>query len=438
MRRIISLAMLSFLLTNCSGGDPPDLTSGDVNNLDTSVQVMELTGNELTGNTASMFVSRLARKCMDVPYGRFVEGSQVQIYPCDTRHASQKWYFVGKSLRIGGMCLDVAGGAQANGTAIQLWTCGGGAGQQFTLNASGQLVSAESRKCVDIKEANTNDGTKLHLWECLPNQSSQQWDIANAPFVSRFNGKCIDVPGGQFYAGNPIQMWHCNGSIAQQWTYDSHTRNVKIYDNLCMDVAGGAQANGTAIQLWTCNGTAAQRFTLNDAGQLVNEGSGKCVDIKDQNPLDGTKLHIWDCQSDLPSQKWKFGPTGMGELALIRHSGDKCITKFSDDTVRPRKCGGGGFFDDFNELSQKWTFIGDTLQSNENGSCLDAQVSPGSTIILRVDSCNGKPSQRFWLSNSGQLVHQLTNQCVVDWPESDAVILTYCWGAFDERNLVYR
>ena len=77
--------------------------------------------------------------------------------------------------RIYGTCLDITGASTANGTLVELWTCNGGANQQW-LPVNGMLVNPVSGKCLDDPGSNTANGTQLDIWDCNGG-SNQQWAI---------------------------------------------------------------------------------------------------------------------------------------------------------------------------------------------------------------------------------------------------------------------
>ncbi|MGP2435695.1 ricin-type beta-trefoil lectin domain protein [Streptomyces sp. JW3] len=118
---------------------------------------------------------------------------------------------------IGGMCVDVAGAASADGTPIQLHGCNGVAAQQWTL---------------------PGDGTVRAL------------------------GKCLDVSGGSTADGAVVQLWTCNGTGAQKWTYTSAGDLTNTGSNKCLDAKDNSSADGTRLQIWTCAGTANQKWTI--------------------------------------------------------------------------------------------------------------------------------------------------------------------------------
>ncbi|MFF2214100.1 lectin [Streptomyces antibioticus] len=122
---------------------------------------------------------------------------------------------------LAGKCLDVAGGATADGTAVQLYGCNGTTAQRWTVGA---------------------DGTVRAL------------------------GKCLDVSGGSTADGARVQLYTCNGTAAQQWSYNAGTHDVvNTGANKCLDVTGNNSADGTPAQIWTCTGGANQKWTLNAA-----------------------------------------------------------------------------------------------------------------------------------------------------------------------------
>ncbi|MEU8237732.1 RICIN domain-containing protein [Actinoplanes missouriensis] len=117
---------------------------------------------------------------------------------------------------LAGKCVDVAGAATANGTAIQLYTCNGTTAQQWTRASDGTLRSLG--KCLDISGPSSADGTPAHLWDCHTG-SSQQWsyDSATQRLTNGYSGKCLDVTGNDSADGTRLQIWTCGGGANQKW-----------------------------------------------------------------------------------------------------------------------------------------------------------------------------------------------------------------------------
>ncbi|GAA1764203.1 RICIN domain-containing protein [Nonomuraea bangladeshensis] len=123
----------------------------------------------------------------------------------------------GRITGIGGKCVDVAGAATANGTAVQLWDCNGTGAQNWSWNADGSV---------------------------------------------RALGKCMDVTSGSTANGAKVQLYDCNGTGAQKWTYNSgNGQIVNPQSGRCLDATDVSSANGTRLQIWDCGGGANQKWS---------------------------------------------------------------------------------------------------------------------------------------------------------------------------------
>ncbi|GAA3297074.1 hypothetical protein GCM10020295_28610 [Streptomyces cinereospinus] len=74
---------------------------------------------------------------------------------------------------VDGKCLDVDGGATADGTQIQLWTCNGTGAQQWQPHSDGTLRNPNSGTCLDAEGGGPwSGGTRAFLGTCHtgPNQ----------------------------------------------------------------------------------------------------------------------------------------------------------------------------------------------------------------------------------------------------------------------------
>ncbi|MGW4551372.1 RICIN domain-containing protein, partial [Streptomyces violaceorubidus] len=73
-------------------------------------------------------------------------------------------------------CMTVAGGATADGTAVQLASCTGATSQKWASDAKGQLVGSQSGKCLDATGPSSANGTKLQIWTCAASDN-QLWKL---------------------------------------------------------------------------------------------------------------------------------------------------------------------------------------------------------------------------------------------------------------------
>jgi alpha-galactosidase len=73
-------------------------------------------------------------------------------------------------------CLDVPNSTQSNGTHLDIWTCNGGANQQWAVSPNGTITGTQSGLCPDVTGASTANGALIELWTCN-GQSNQQWTL---------------------------------------------------------------------------------------------------------------------------------------------------------------------------------------------------------------------------------------------------------------------
>ncbi|WP_052357379.1 ricin-type beta-trefoil lectin domain protein [Actinomadura welshii] len=122
----------------------------------------------------------------------------------------------GQVTGLAGKCMDVAGAATANGTAVQLHTCNGTAAQRWSRGADGTLKALG--KCLDVAGPSAADGAQTHLWDCHGG-SSQQWTYTpGRDLVNAYSGKCLDVTGNSSADATRLQIWTCTGGANQKWT----------------------------------------------------------------------------------------------------------------------------------------------------------------------------------------------------------------------------
>ncbi|WP_212827134.1 LamG-like jellyroll fold domain-containing protein [Catellatospora sp. TT07R-123] len=65
-------------------------------------------------------------------------------------------------------CLDANGSSTADGTDLIVYSCSTGINQKWTLLADGRIVGQQSGKCVDVEQNGVANGTFLQLWSCGP------------------------------------------------------------------------------------------------------------------------------------------------------------------------------------------------------------------------------------------------------------------------------
>jgi hypothetical protein len=114
----------------------------------------------------------------------------------------------------GGKCADVAGGATADGTKVQLFTCNGSTAQTWVRN--GNTLRALN-KCLDVSGSGTADNTRVQLWTCNAT-GAQNWTATNGTLVNPNSNKCLTPQANGTADGTQLVIFTCNGGANQRWT----------------------------------------------------------------------------------------------------------------------------------------------------------------------------------------------------------------------------
>ncbi|MFE3459258.1 ricin-type beta-trefoil lectin domain protein [Nocardiopsis aegyptia] len=110
-------------------------------------------------------------------------------------------------------CLDVPGSTRENRTQVQIWDCNGGANQQWTRTASGEITVYDGAKCLDALGGGATDGTRVGIYDCN-GQDNQKWTFhSDGTLRSDASGLCLDVGRDTAKA----QLWSCWGGDNQRW-----------------------------------------------------------------------------------------------------------------------------------------------------------------------------------------------------------------------------
>src|SRR2546423_12902280 len=83
-------------------------------------------------------------------------------------------------------------------------------------DVTGALHGVGSGRCLDVPNASQTDGTYLQIYDCSGG-ANQQWTSTAGGEVTAYGSKCLDVPGGATTAGTRVQLWACSGGANQQW-----------------------------------------------------------------------------------------------------------------------------------------------------------------------------------------------------------------------------
>jgi glucosylceramidase len=132
--------------------------------------------------------------CVDAADWGTTNGTAVQQWACSSGQHNQQWKFTptdGGNYRVASrnapdQVLDVTGGpgATSDGVPIQTWTWSGGANQQWQpvalASGSYKLVSRHSGKCLDVPGGATANGTRL-VQEACNGSAAQAFRLIETP-----------------------------------------------------------------------------------------------------------------------------------------------------------------------------------------------------------------------------------------------------------------
>ena len=130
----------------------------------------------------------------------------------------------------------------------------------WTINAAtGKPVIGDHGKCLDDFGGATANGTKVDIWTCN-NTVSQQWLFSSGGALS-VQGKCLD-DSSQGGAGAKLVLWTCNGHAAQTWTHHTNGEYTLKLNGLCLTDPSGSATDGTQVVIRTCANFADQHWSL--------------------------------------------------------------------------------------------------------------------------------------------------------------------------------
>ncbi|KAJ7114724.1 ricin B lectin domain-containing protein [Mycena epipterygia] len=133
----------------------------------------------LVSSTPNQYIHPTANAGVCLTAASNADGALVEIEPCVAGGSTaQSWTVSGSSLQVfGNKCLDVTGGATADGTKMQIWTCtGGDTNQEWALSGNTIQWSGHS-SCLDLTDGSVASGNVVQMWACVTGNTNQVWNI---------------------------------------------------------------------------------------------------------------------------------------------------------------------------------------------------------------------------------------------------------------------
>jgi hypothetical protein len=250
-----------------------------------------------TANPTTGEVIGVGGLCLDVRGGATADGTPIQLAACDHGPAQQVGHQADGTLRVLGGCLTASG--TGNDATVALASCSGGPAQIWAHQSNGAVVNPASGRCLDVPNGNTTPGAvQLRIHDC-DGTAAQVWKLPPGA-VTGPGGLCADVADADPASGTPVQLYTCNGTDAQRWTAPGD-QTLRVLGK-CLDLPNAATANGTTLQLWDCDGTGAQTWVTRSDGTILNPASGRCLDDPQDAQQSGDRLQIYDCNGTAAQQ----------------------------------------------------------------------------------------------------------------------------------------
>ena len=124
---------------------------------------------------ANVAEDRRPAKCMDAPSA--ATATQIHLWDCldqyDPNHANQRFVrTTNRELRVHGKCVDGHNGQV--GDPVRLWDCNNAANQRWELTGTGTLYGINGL-CIQAAGGGNANGTPLRLATCTPSPSIRWW-----------------------------------------------------------------------------------------------------------------------------------------------------------------------------------------------------------------------------------------------------------------------
>lgn len=129
-----------------------------------------------------------------------------------------------------GKCVDVAGFGTTDGSNVQIWTCNSNNdNQRWKIEPVGsyfKLTAVHSGKVLEVKGASTADGANVDQWGWTSNATNQLWTLRSVSsgvyeLVNQRSGKCLDVYQNLSADGTNIQQYTCKSSNNQRFKFQA-------------------------------------------------------------------------------------------------------------------------------------------------------------------------------------------------------------------------
>jgi hypothetical protein len=124
--------------------------------------------------------------------------------------------------------------------------------------AAGPLRNLGAGRCLDVNGASQANGAVTIVFDCHGG-ANQQWTATAAGELRVYGTKCLDALNHATAAGSAVGIWDCNGGANQHWTLAADGTVTGVESGLCL--APNATANAAPVVLGVCTTATIQRWS---------------------------------------------------------------------------------------------------------------------------------------------------------------------------------
>ena len=230
--------------------------------------------------------------------------------------------------------LDIKGQSQKDGAALQIWSNGNKAHQQFIVEYKGSgyysILNMNSGKSLDVQGKSKEPGTGVQQWK-YGGGAHQLWYFEDAGngycyIRSKDSGLYLSLSGNKADNGTRIVMAKKSNSNALKFRLNKISNPNPVADGTyviasaadatkVLDVQKASKENGANVQLYNYYGIKSQQFTLKkkENGQYIiaSANSGKVLDVKSASKDSGANVQQWR-NGNAAHQMWYLVDAGDG------------------------------------------------------------------------------------------------------------------------------
>jgi len=268
---------------------------------------------------------------------------------------------------------------------------------RYTGRTSGNVMRFTNTSGAQV--ASFNRPSSASVWGCdgdLPAPNDQVVGPISRTLCAALNRGTLgtldtqpSLNAADFYKNNPTNVYakvvHANMQDGKAYAFAFD--DVGAFESLVHD--GDPRSAGLHLTPFTGGGSGGGGGGgggTTGAVPVISSLNSKCIDVPNANFADNALLQMWSCN---------------------------------------------------NTNAQKWTFTGNSLQS-QNNKCMDVQAaSTANGAPIQLYTCNGTGAQQFVLNATGDLVNPQSNRCVdikdVNTADGARLQLWDCVGSTNQK-----